>query len=54
MFFISIAVHVVVYQVSKVALEEMNRLEKIEKEYPIEIEQYLGTQVNIFFFCVTI
>jgi hypothetical protein len=25
----------------------MNRLQKIEQEYPIKIEQYLGTKVTI-------
>ncbi|CAF4534288.1 unnamed protein product [Rotaria socialis] len=32
------------FKVSKPALTEMNRLQKIEQEYPIKIEQYLGTK----------
>ncbi|CAF1406834.1 unnamed protein product [Adineta steineri] len=32
------------FKVSKVALNEMYRLENIEKDYPINIEQYLGTE----------
>ncbi|CAF3615746.1 unnamed protein product [Rotaria socialis] len=32
------------FKVSKPALKEMHRLQKIEEEYPIKIEQYLGTK----------
>ena len=33
---------------SKVARNEMHRLQKIEEDYPIKIEQYLTTEVNSF------
>ncbi|CAF4399472.1 unnamed protein product, partial [Adineta steineri] len=36
------------FKVSKVALNEMYRLETIEKDYPINIEQYLRTEVKYF------
>ena len=34
-------------QVSNSALHEMSRLEQIEKDFPIRIEQYLGIDVRL-------
>jgi len=38
--------------VSKAALNEMSRLQKIEEQFPIKIEQYLQTEVTLAMFIV--
>ena len=35
-------------QVSKSALDEMCRLDRIEKDYPIDIKQYLDSEVRAY------